>query len=317
MKILFIESDQQYLLGLPVGLKNQGCKVKVIHNIIEEELDMILEECRPDLILTAGWTKLHTKTKLALLKKLAKKHKVKQAYWATEDPRWTDEWSLPYIEATGQDYIFTINRESISYYWKKGYRAYYLPWACNPEFHKPHLRDDQYKCDIAVVATAGVTWNSYRKKSVQLLLKPLIEKGYNIVIWGARWDKLDSNIVGFSVNADLLRGKLPYKKTNYVYSTAKIILGLQNNTNELTARTYEVLGARGFLLAPSTPAILKTFVPGKHLAVSQSPTETLQKASYYLAHDEERTSMATAGQAEVYAKHTYNHRAENIIRIVG
>ena len=317
MKILFIESDRQYLLGLPFGLQNQGCQVKVLNDIIEEELDKVLEEYRPDLILTTGWTKIHSKTKLAVLKSLAKKHKVKQAYWATEDPRWTDEWSLPYIEATGQDYIFTINRGSIPYYRKKGYHAHYLPWACNPEFHRPHMQQDFCKCDIAVLATAGVTWNSYRKNSVQILLKPLLEKGYNIMIWGSRWDKLDSSIVGFSVDAGLLRGKLPYRESNYVYSTAKIVLGLQNTTRELTSRTFEVLGAKGFLLTPATPAIMETFIPGTHLAVSRSASETLEKVNYYLAHEEEKMSIATAGQAEVYAKHTYNHRAADIIKVVG
>ncbi|ACV62023.1 conserved hypothetical protein [Desulfofarcimen acetoxidans DSM 771] len=317
MKILFIESDCQYLLGLPFGLQKQGCQVKILRDIIEEELDQLIDEYRPDLIFTTGWTKIHTKAKLAILKNLAEKHKVKQAYWATEDPRWTNEWSLPYIEATGQNYIFTINRGSLPFYRKRGYTAHYLPWACNPEFHRPHMRQEAYHCDIAIVATAGVTWNSYRKNSVQILLQPLLEKGYNIKIWGSRWDKVDPSIVGFKVDTGPLMGKLPYEETNYVYSSAKIILGLQNTNRELTARTFEVLGARGFLLSPTTPAVLETFTPGKHLEVTRSAGETLEKVNYYLAHEAERIKIATTGQAEVYAKHTYEHRAADILRVIG
>ncbi|WP_066634992.1 CgeB family protein [Desulfolucanica intricata] len=313
MKILFIESDQQYLLGLPAGFRKQGCQVKILNDIREDELDRVLEEYRPDLVFTAGWTKIHTKEKLEILGRLTKKHGTKQAYWSTEDPRWTEKWSLPYIKATNPEYIFTIDRASLPFYREQGYNAYHLPWACNPEFHRPTMPQKAYQCDIAVIATAGVTWNSYRKNSARILLKPLVEKGYNVKIWGKRWDKLDPNIVGFKVKEEQLQGKLPYLETNHVYSSAKIILGFQNSTTELTARTFEIMGARGCLLAPATRAVLENFVAGKHLIVSRSADETLRLIDHYLSNEEERMKIALEGQMEVYTNHTYSHRAAEII----
>ena len=317
MKILFIEVAKQYVLGLPSGFEQAGCTVKVLTDIQEEELEKILSEFMPDLVVTAGWTKIHTSTKLKVLHKLLKKYNVKHAYWATEDPRWRTRWSLYYIEMTCPDYIFTIDRASISFYQELGYSAHFLPWACNPDFHKPGQPQDQYTCDIAVVATAGVTWDSYRKNSVQILLKPLIEKGYDVLIWGNRWDKLDPEIVGFNVPSHLLRQKLNYVDTNDVYSSSKIVLGFQNNLYEATSRTFEVLGAGGFLLAPCTPAIQENFIPGKHLVCSQSPEETVELIDYYLKHEEERKTIALSGQKEVYTNHTYKHRAEEILKVVG
>ncbi|MFK2826128.1 glycosyltransferase [Bacillus sp. B190/17] len=316
MNILFIEAAKQYLSGLPSGFEKLGCHVKVLTDIQEEELKNVLMEFKPDLAVTAGWTKIHTSVKLQTLHRLLKEYDVKHAYWATEDPRWREKWSLYYIETTCPDYIFTIDRDSISFYEELGYSAHYLPWACNPDFHQPVQSQDQYACDIAVVATAGVTWNSYRKDSVQILLKPLIEKGYDVSIWGKRWDRSHSPFIGFDVPAQFLRQKLPYLDTNDVYSSAKIVLGFQNTLTELTSRTFEVLAARGFLLTPSTPAVQETFIPGKHLVCSHSPEETIELVNYYLKHEEERKAIAHLGQKEVYSRHTYTHRAAEILRVV-
>jgi spore maturation protein CgeB len=317
MKILFIEAAKQYLLGLPFGFYYEGCNVKLLQDIQENVLEKVLKEFKPDLVVTAGWTKIHTNEKLKILKRLLKKYRVKHAYWATEDPRWREKWSSYYIETTSPDYIFTIDRASIPYYKRLGYSAHYLPWACNPYFHKPGKRKDKYTCDIAVVASAGVKWESFRKNSVQILLKPLIEKGYNVAIWGKRWDKVDSKRIGFDVPSKLLRNKLPYLNTNDVYTSAKIVLGIQNTLTELTSRTFEVLGAGGFLLAPCTPAIRETFIPGKHLVCSRSARETLSIIDYFLKNENERKKIALAGQKEVYTKHTYRHRAKEILKIVG
>jgi spore maturation protein CgeB len=317
-KILFIDVDHQYLLGLPAGFEEQGCEVKILYDIVAKELEQELIEYRPDLVVTAGWTKIHTNSKLKTVGEMVGKYRLTHAYWATEDPRWTDEWSLPYIEATKPEYIFTIDRESVPFYSRLGFKACYLPWACNPDFHRPVKPVETYKCDIAVVATAGVTWSSYRRDSARILLKPLVERGYDVVIWGKRWDKLDPDIVGFNVDARHLQGKLSYLETNRVYSSAKIILGFQNVTTELTSRTYEVMGARGFLLAPATTAVLEKFKPGTHLAVTQSEDETLRLVDYYLKQEEERNQIALAGQREVYSYYnTYGARAAKILEFTG
>ncbi len=316
MKILFIEVDKQYLLGLPAGFQKQGCQVRILSNIEEKELNRILEEYEPDLVVTVGWTKIHTRKNLEVLGRLMKKHGVKHAYWATEDPGWMDRWTLPYIESTHPDLIFTIDRVVLPYYRERGYKAHYLPWACNPDFHQPAAEKDEYRCDIALVATGGNDWSDCRKKSVQILLKPLVENNYNVLIWGKGWDKLKPGVLGFDVKTRYLRGKLSYLETNHVYNSAKIVLGVQNTTTELTARTYEVLGARGFLLAPATTAVIKTFKPGRNLAVSRSEEETLRMVDYYLSHEDERVKIALKGQKEVYANHTYSHRAAEILKVV-
>lgn len=316
INVLFIDSSPMYLLGLPYGFYQLGCKVKTLKDIKKEEIRKVFEQFRPDLVMTAGWTDIHDEDKLEMLARYVKKYDAIHAYWATEDPVWTKQWSFRYIRMAKPDYIFTIDRETVPKYNYRGLKAYYLQWGCNPKFHRPGDQRDEYSCDIAVVASAPFEWNSYRLKSVKTLLKPLVENNYDVVIWGEGWDNINPRIFGFKVKESQLRGKLPYVKTNDVYSSAKIVLGFQNNFYESTQRTYEILGARGFLLAPATNAITELFDHKKHLIISNSEAKTLKLVDYYLKHDDERKKIAAAGQKQVYEKHTYAHRASKILKCI-
>ena len=316
MRILFIDCDPQYINSLPYGFRKLGCDVLVMQSLNEEDLEVNYELFRPDVIFTAGWTKLHKRDNLKLLGEFTKKHKLLHCYWATEDPRWTKEWSIPYIEAAKPTHVFTIDPDSVSLYRRRGLVSAYLPWACNPEYHRPVQPKEEYRCDIALVATAGVTWQGFRRKAVRMLVKPLVEKGYDIKIWGKRWDKLNADLVGFTVPDCYLCGKLPYEETNAVYSSAKIVLGIQNRTDELNSRTFEIMSAGGFMLAPDTGAIRRNFEPDYHLAVSASEEETLKVVDYYLKNDGLRRKIARHGRELVTKKHTYYQRAKQVMQLL-
>lgn len=317
MRMLFLENDPQYVNALPEGMRQLGQQVMVHDKIDALELEAIYQLFRPDVIFTSGWGKLHSTKNLKLIGDFVQSKNLKHCYWATEDPRWTTEWSIPYIEAAKPTHVFTIDPQSVPMYQQRGLVAAYLPWACNPNYHKPATPKEEYKCDIAVVATAGVTWSGYRRHSVHLLLKPLIEKGYNLKIWGKRWHEVDEKALGFTVPHQYLQGPLPYEETNSVYSSAKIVLGIQNRDDELNSRTFEIMAAGGFMLAPDTPGIRKIFVPGEHLAVTNSEQQTLEQVDYYLEHEQQRRTVAEQGRNLVIDKYTYKHRAKTVLEILG
>lgn len=316
MRILFVDCDPQYINGLPDGFRQLGCDVMVVKKVDRKDLQATYELFQPHVLFTAGWTKIHNRENLTILGDFVRDYKLIHGYWATEDPRWTDKWSIPYIEMAKPTHVFTIDPGSVSLYKKRGLIAEYIPWACNPKFHLPVEPKEDYRCDIAVVATAGVTWQGFRRDAVRILIKPLVEKGYNIKIWGKRWDVLDDKIVGFIVPKKYLQGKLPYGETNAVYSSAKIVLGIQNRVDELNSRTFEIMSAGGFMLAPDTEAIRRSFTPGKHLATSNSEQQTLEVVDYYLNNENLRKKVATNGRNLVTNYYTYVHRAKKILEVL-
>jgi hypothetical protein len=59
------------------------------------------------------------------------------------------------------------------------------------------------------------------------------------------------------------------------------------------------------------------FEPEKEIIIVHSAEEAVDRYRYLLAHDAERRRLAAAAQARVYAEHTMQHRARELVGIVG
>lgn len=313
-RILFFAHDSKYTLGLPQGFRELDCPVFVLRHLSKASMEEAVDHFKPDLMITAGWAyRQHKREHIDKLVKKVAKHKTKHMYWATEDPRWTEECSLKCIEIYKPDAVMTIHPDSVKKYRELGLPAGHLDFGCNPEFNKYEPPSSKYDYDVALVGIGGKAWRSYRKDSVQILLRPLVERGYNLAIWGKRWDRFNEKLMGFKLPKHMLKGELPYEETNKVYNSAKIIIGLQNYQTMLTSRTFEVMGSGGFLLTVPTQAVNNLFVNNVHLACSSSPEETVELVNHFLKDTAARQEIARNGQLEVYLKHTYKERARQIL----
>lgn len=125
-----------------------------------------------------------------------------------------------------------------------------------------------------------------------------------------------AGVLGEPVPLEWLHGYLDYLETNKVYSSADIIIGLQNHRTQVTQRTYEILGAEGFLLTSDTPEIRRLFQPGRDLVVSSSAEETIDLVRYYLKKPAEREKISRQGKETVEKYHTYKHRASYIMNLL-
>jgi spore maturation protein CgeB len=314
IRVLFFSHNSKYTLGLPQGFRELNCPVFVLRDLSRSSIKEAIDHFRPDLMLTTGWAyRRHKREHVDELVKKVAKYKIKHIYWATEDPRWIEECSFKCIEIYKPDGVLTIHPDSVSKYQKQGIPAGHLDFGCNPEFNKYEPTSSKYIYDVALVGNGGKEWKSYRKDSVQILLKPLVERGYNIAIWGKRWDRFNEELMGFKIPKHMLKGELPYEETNKVYNSASIIVGLQNDHGMLTSRTFEVLGSGGFLLTVPTQSVNKLFINNVHLTCSSSPEDTVDLVNYFLKNTAARQEIARNGQLEVYLKHPYKERARQIL----
>lgn len=85
----------------------------------------------------------------------------------------------------------------------------------------------------------------------------------------------------------------------------------------LVMRVWETLACGTCLLTEDDPSLLRHFEPGRHLVTYRDAADCRDKAKWLLADDEARERIAAAGHAEVMAHHTYRHRAEEILRVMG
>ena len=320
MKILFFENDDRFIFGLPLGFRDAGHKIIISGSINEEKVYNLLKKYKPDIVILMGWTTEHTDYNLQLINTACTQNKVPIIYWATEDPTFINEFSIPLINKLKPQHVFTVSKSCIKTYQELDIRATHLPFAYQPTLHKPTQCETWCTKNIAVVANAYpnvLNWdkNHYRKNSIKILIKPLIKNDITVNFWGKDWDKMEYYL-GDYINKDYIHGYINYLQLNNIYRCSKINLGLQNYKDELlTMRTYEILGSSGFLITSYNSILYELFTPDKDLIVSTCEEETLDYVNFYSKHDTLREKIKENGNKAVQI-HTYKNRASTIIDIL-
>lgn len=124
----------------------------------------------------------------------------------------------------------------------------------------------------------------------------------------------------------LVNDFLPDNVTNTLFKKSKINLGFtrfggndpyQIGKYQMKLRDFEVPLAGGFYLVEKAPDYEKCFVPEKEVVTWTTPNELIEKISYYLEHDNERETIAKAGQNRALKEHTWDHRFNKLFHELG
>ena len=84
-------------------------------------------------------------------------------------------------------------------------------------------------------------------------------------------------------------------------------------------RNYEIMSSGAMLLMKrlrDDSAEKLGFKDSKHLVIFDRPKDMFELIEYYLKHREEREVISENGHRLVIEKHTYMHRAKEIVDIV-
>lgn len=317
MKVLFTGSAPLIRFGLAEGFRQAGHEVFICDNEYRlwglagnpeeqsQRLVRAVNKFQPDMIFSEGYAGFDA----VAICRLVKEHiRIPHFYWAIEDPVAT-HISDTYAEFV--DYLFTTTEERIPYYSGRfSIPNGVLLFGCNPEFHKNVGMHEEFKADIVLVAANY----DNRYDEAEWFIMPLVKKGYNIKVWGVWWDDPYRRVN--LVNNPVYQGVLPYDYLAMVYSSAKVVLGMNCDDTSMTQtsmRPYEALGCGGGLfVAHYTKAQEAIF--GDLLYQPKNESETLEIVDSILAMSEEdRRERAFIAQTEVYAKHTYKIRAQQIV----
>ena len=163
----------------------------------------------------------------------------------------------------------------------KEYDAYYLPYAVDVDKFKPY--PVQLKRGTALVGTAF-------KKRIEFCEQVGIP-----IITNTRFES-------YSLAVRRLKSHLHY------YSSG--------GEDLLVCRIFETLGSATLLLAKRSDVLLDLFEENKHMLCYDSVDECVEKIEWINGSNEWR-AIAQSGYEEVIAKHTYLHRAKEILSAVG
>lgn len=113
------------------------------------------------------------------------------------------------------------------------------------------------------------------------------------------------------------RGYADYKiQMPLIFRDSKINLNITSRTIEsgIPLRVLDILSCQGFCITNYQPEIAESFEDGKDLVMYTGLEDLREKASYYLAHDEEREEIARAGYETVCRSFEMKDRLRGIFR---
>ena len=308
MKILFLNWAPIIKYGIAEGFRALGHDVEIL-NAEEDTTDGILQRiraCKPDYLFTEGGLGREP-TILPAIERSGVPH----IYWAIEDPVASDV-SLVYSRysvltcTTHAEWIEEVYRPN-------GIRAICIPFACNPSWHHTGEFTPDLAHELAFVGN-NYEHHSYRKEGYRAMFDPFLHSGVDIAFYGGEEWVHESR--SYRVPEHLYHGYLAYEQLPNLCSSTYFILGVhsvQDSSTMQSMRTFDVLGCDGFFLTHHSRAVETMFKNHEHLVWSKSPEETMELFHYYRQRPELRDKIRHQGQQFVYAHHTYQNRAEQIV----
>jgi glycosyltransferase involved in cell wall biosynthesis len=140
------------------------------------------------------------------------------------------------------------------------------------------------------------------------ILADLLPTGRDLAVWGRNWRKFidEKYIVG---------EYLPNKEVRKAYSSAAIVLNDHwDDMREhgfVSNRIYDALACGAFIISDHLPELGEEFDGA--VATYRTPRQLEGLIDYYLDHPREREERGRHGREIVLSRHTFDHRAEELL----
>ncbi|MCR5692186.1 MAG: glycosyltransferase [Eubacterium sp.] len=104
-----------------------------------------------------------------------------------------------------------------------------------------------------------------------------------------------------------------------VFKQSKINLNpsLRIIRSGISQRCLDVMACQGFLLSSYQPELADYFVPDQELVLYESIEDAVEKALFYLAHEDLRQEIALAGRKKVEGEFSYEKQLNKMLEIAG
>ena len=180
----------------------------------------------------------------------------------------------------------------------------YDPALHRPQWLTPEERS-RYQSDTLFVG--------HWEPTTEQMIVRLRESGILVKVWGQGWKKARR------LKDRKLIGRIPLEEYFKALAATKIGLCFLSkwNRNRSAGRTFEIPAVGRFLLAERTPDHLSYFEEGKEAEYFSSSEELVEKARYYLVHDDEREAIARAGHERCLTSgYTHQDRVKQIMEAI-
>jgi len=194
-------------------------------------------------------------------------------------------------QAVNYDLVFCAFKQGAQEMLKKSINAHWVPFACEPSIHRPQVSEKKY--DLSFVGTEG---KGYRPRLLNRL-----KRHY----------------------ANSFIGKADFRELDKIYSSSKIgfnyAIKHRGKKTGCNMRFFEILCCKTLLLTnwvKDCNIEELGFKNGEHLVMYKNRWQLFKLIDYYLKHPEEAGKIAQNGYNLVIQRHTYTHRAEQMLNLI-
>lgn len=226
----------------------------------------------------------------------------------------------------GCDLILSCIDDTIEYYKHHGLSGYYMPYAFEKDI-LDKIRPANLRHDVSFVGSfypfKGLHSERLRlvaelskKAALDVYSPAILHKGVRSFIWA--FSKLARNRqwkdISYSNYIDKIRKGTVYGLEMYqVLADSKITLNFHGDIvlkKGGNMRLFEATGAGTCLLTDWKENLGDFFESDKEVVSFRSMDECLEKINYLLRHEEERRSIALAGQKRTLTEYSYDNVLE-------
>jgi spore maturation protein CgeB len=299
--------------GIVEALRGLVREVVPLHE--SEDAAGLALDSRPDAVIVLNGTRFPV-SQTDRLRELG----IWTVLWCVDDPYHSD---VSAVLAPHYDYVFTHERNAVSMYHELGCkRVHYLPLAAAVHLYHPRRTETSRHTDICLIANAFTNRLSF----IDAIAPYLATK--KVLIAGWWWDRLSS----FQLLRDKIRLNadwMPPEETAACYSSAKIVMNLHRsdhdpfntnsrglNAHSINPRTFEICATGAFQLTDVRGDMDAWYRPGIEIETYDSPAQFIEKAEYYLTHDDERETVGLRGFRRTLEEHTYRKRLRTLLDIL-
>ena len=122
---------------------------------------------------------------------------------------------------------------------------------------------------------------------------------------------LSGSIQGYPVYGDYYAHAISSSKINM-----GLLQGAQGRASQgdsVTSRSFHIPASGGFLLHERTDEILEYYQEGMEIECFDNADEMVEKASYYLVHEDERRAIAHAGRERCVEEYSWQLNVKKIL----
>jgi spore maturation protein CgeB len=239
---------------------------------------------------------------------------VPTVFWNKEDP---PNYDLFLGTARLFDHVFTVDAGRIPDYERDlGHsRIGLLPFGAQPRIHTPVRHGAGRVREVAFAGSYFADKHDERRAQMEHVLEPALPLGLEVF---SRLAGRDQRYQFPRAYAGALVGSLPYRRMLGAYTAYKVFLNVNSVTASPTMcarRLFELSAAQTPVLSGPAASIEPFF--GDTVRVTRSAEETTRELRALLQHEDYRDRLGLRAHRRVLDAHTYGHRVDTVLSMVG